>query len=308
MGRETVRMKILLLGANGQVGWELQRALLPLGQLKACDRNVVNLENIDQLKTIIQKFSPVIIVNASAYTAVDLAESEPEKARRINAEAVNILAVETKRLDAWLIHYSTDYVFDGTKSTAYVETDSPNPQSVYGKIKLEGEEAIRESGCKHLIFRTSWVYATRGSNFATTMLRLAKERDRLNVVGDQIGVPTSAELIADITALCLYRVAHGNDLGEQAIGTYHLSPSGETSWNEYAKVVIDQAWDNGATLRTKSGNIHSISSSEYPLSAIRPMNSRLDTRKLTDTFNVHLPPWQTQVKRLVTELVKKDEL
>jgi len=301
-------MKILLLGANGQVGWELQRSLAPLGQLKACDHNTVDLAKIDELQASIREFSPAIIVNAAAYTAVDMAESEAEKARRINAEAVAELAAEAKYLDAWLIHYSTDYIFDGTKSTAYVETDSAKPQSVYGKTKFEGEEAIRKSGCKHLIFRTSWVYAARGSNFAKTMLRLAKERDELNVVGDQVGVPTSAELIADITALCLYRVTNDNAFGKQAVGTYHLSPSGETNWHEYARYVIAEAQHYGVKLRTKPENIHPISTSEYPLPAKRPANSLLDTKKLTNTFSVHMPVWRTQVKRLVSELVMKGEL
>ena len=301
-------MKILLLGSNGQVGWELQRSLAPLGQLKACDHNTVDLAKIDELQARIRDFSPAIIVNAAAYTAVDMAESEAEKARRINAEAVAELAAEAKCLDAWLIHYSTDYIFDGTKSTAYVETDSAKPQSVYGKTKFEGEEAIRKSGCKHLIFRTSWVYAARGSNFAKTMLRLAKERDELNVVGDQVGVPTSAELIADITALCLYRVTNDNAFGKQAVGTYHLSPSGETNWHEYARYVIAEAQHYGVKLRTKPENIHPISTSEYPLPAKRPANSLLDTKKLTNTFSVHMPVWRTQVKRLVSELVMKGEL
>jgi dTDP-4-dehydrorhamnose reductase len=301
-------MKILLLGANGQVGWELQRSLAPLGKLKICERNTIDLENIDQLRTAIRDYCPDIIVNAAAYTAVDLAESEPEKAHRINAVAVRLLAAETKRLDGWLIHYSTDYVFDGTKSTAYVETDPPNPQSIYAKTKLEGEEAIRESGCRHLIFRTSWVYAARGSNFAKTMLRLATERDELKVVGDQIGAPTSAELIADITALCLYRVFHDASFGERVVDTYHLSASGETSWHEYAKFIISEAQHTGMTLRTKSDHIHPIATSEYPLPAKRPANSRLDTKKLSNIFGINLPKWETSVKRLVLELVEREAL
>jgi dTDP-4-dehydrorhamnose reductase len=220
---------------------------------------------------------------------------------------VGILAAETKRLDGWLIHYSTDYVFDGTKSTAYVETDSPNPQSVYGKTKLAGEEAIRESECYHLIFRTSWVYSSHGSNFAKTMLRLASEREELKVVSDQIGAPTSAELIADITALCLYRVFHDTSFGEQAVGTYHLSPCGDTSWHGYAKFIISEAQHTGMTLRTRPDQIHPIATSEYPLPAKRPASSRLETKKLANTFGLHLPKWETQVKRLVSELVKRNQ-
>lgn len=301
-------MKILLLGANGQVGWELRRSLLPLGQVKACDRNEVDLEDPGSLRSVIREFNPDVIVNAAAYTAVDKAESEPEVARKVNAEAVEIMAQEAKSLNSWLVHYSTDYVYDGTGTDAYSETDSPNPQSVYGQTKLEGEEAIRDSGCKHLIFRTSWVYAARGSNFAKTMLRLARERDELKVVGDQVGVPTSAGLIADITALCLYRLSHDKAFGEQAVGTYHLSPSGETNWCDYAKYVIAEAQKNGITLRTRPENIHAITTSEYPLPAKRPANSRLDTKKLISTFGVYLPVWQTQVNRLVTGIVMKEEL
>jgi dTDP-4-dehydrorhamnose reductase len=301
-------MKILLLGAKGQVGWELQRSLAPLGQLKACDRETVDLEDLDELQTTIREYSPDFIVNAAAYTAVDRAESEPDKAHRINAEAIELLAIEARRLDAWLIHYSTDYVFDGSKPTAYNETDSPNPQSVYGRTKLDGEKAIRKSGCNHLIFRTSWVYAARGSNFAKTMLRLAGERDELKVVGDQIGAPTSAELIADITALCLYRIIQDREFGEVAAGIYHLSPSGETNWCDYARYVVAQALTCGVTLRSEPDDIQPITTSEYPVPAKRPANSRLDTKKLEDTFGVFLPIWQDQVKRLIIELVMKDEL
>lgn len=301
-------MKILLLGANGQVGWELQRSLVPLGQLMACDRNSADLENFDQLRATIREYSPNIIVNAAAYTAVDRAESEPEIAQLINAEAVALIATESKRLGAWLVHYSTDYVFDGSKTTAYTETDLPNPMSVYGQSKLEGEEAIRESSCDHLIFRTSWVYAARGSNFAKTMLRIASERDELKVVCDQIGVPTSAELIADITALGLYRILVDRSFGEQAGGTYHLSPGGETNWHEYAQYVITEALQAGFTLNARTEQIHPITTSEYPLPARRPANSRLDTTKLINMFRIYLPHWQYHVKRLVTEYSIRDEL
>lgn len=299
-------MRILLLGANGQVGWELQRSLAPLGELKACDRSTANLENLDKLKSLINDFKPEIIVNAAAHTAVDEAESEPEKAKSINFDATELLAIETKKLNAWLIHYSTDYVYDGTKSGAYTETDKTNPQSVYGVTKLQGEDAIRKSGCKHLIFRTSWVYATRGANFAKTMLRLASERDELKVVADQFGAPTSAELIADTTALCLCQIVHRKALSETASGTYHLTPTGETSWFDFAKYVLQESEKRGARLRVSPESLQAIPTSEYPLPAKRPKNSRLSTKKLSDTFGIHLPSWQTHVNRLVTEISQQE--
>jgi len=302
-------MKILLLGANGQVGWELQRSLAPLGELRACGRKEADLENLDNLRTTIRDFGPSVIVNAAAYTAVDKAESEPDRAYRINAEAVGLLSDEAKHLDAWLIHYSTDYVFDGTKSAPYVETDPPNPLSVYGKTKLQGEEAIRASGCKHLIFRTSWVYAARGANFVKTMIRLAKERDELKVVADQFGVPTSAELIADITALALNRITTCPSLPQEELlwsSTYHLTPAGETSWHGFAKYALTEAQTSGIVLRTKPENVHPITTDEYPVSAKRPENSRLNTDKIIETFGVHLPPWQDHTQRLIMELVQQE--
>ncbi len=298
-------MKILLFGSSGQVGWELQRSLAPLGQLKACDRNAADLENPDVLKAAIRDYCPNVVVNAAAYTAVDKAESEPDKAERINAEAVGLLANEVRRLDAWLIHYSTDYVFDGAKPGAYVETDKPNPLSVYGRTKLRGEEAIQQSGCRRLVFRTSWVYAARGSNFARTIVRLAGERDILDVVADQVGAPTSAELIADTTALCLHRVTRDKMFGEQAVGAYHLTPAGETSWHGFARYLLDGLRSLGVELRLRPENVHPITTAEYRSAAKRPANSRLDTRKLTNTFGVYLPPWQFHVQRLVSELAWK---
>lgn len=299
-------MNILLLGANGQVGWELQRSLAPLGQVKVCDRKVANFGNLDGLRATIHEFCPTVIVNAAAYTAVDKAESEPEIAYRINVEAVDLLAKEAHRLNAWLIHYSTDYIFDGAKSSAYIETDKPNPQSVYGKTKFQGEEAVKESGCKHIIFRASWIYAARGSNFVKTMIRLAKERDKIEVVDDQFGAPTSAELIADITALSLYRQSHDKAFAERVVGTYHLTPTGDTSWYGFAKYVIAEAHDCGIILRTMPENVIPISTSENPQPAKRPANSRLDTQKLVDTFGVYLPPWQNHIRRLVVELIQKE--
>ena len=242
-------MKILLLGANGQIGWELQRSLSPLGEIKACTRKEADLEDPNALKPIIQTYQPEIIVNAAAYTAVAKAESEPEKAYRINAEAVSIIANEIKELDGLLIYYSTDYIFDGTKPTPYTEKDQPNPQSVYGKTKHQGEVIIKASGCKHIIFRTSWVYALRGTNFVKTMIKLGKEREELKVVNDQIGVPTSAELIADITALSLYKITQQENHPQKMTGTYNLIPMGETSWYSFAQFVFTEAEKHGEQLK-----------------------------------------------------------
>ena len=297
-------MRILLFGANGQVGWELQRSLSPLGEILACDLNNVDLENQSALKALILDYKPTVIVNAAAHTAVDKAESEPEKAKRINADAVEIMASEAKKLNAWLIHYSTDYVYDGTKANteSYIETDTTNPQSVYGKTKLQGEESIRKSECKHLIFRTSWVYAAHGNNFIKTMIRLAKEKDELKIIADQTGAPTSAELIADITALCLHQLFHNNHNNEQLIGTYHLTPTGETNWHGFAKFAISEALKKGASLKTTPEKIYPITTSEYPLPATRPANSRLNCTKLCNSFMIQLPPWQKHVTRLISEI------
>jgi len=295
-------MKILLLGANGQVGWELQRSLAPLGQMKACDRHTLDISNFESLRSYTRDYRPEIIVNAAAYTAVDKAETEKDKAYRINAEAVALLADEAKLLNAWLIHYSTDCVFDGTKSNAYLETDETNPQSVYGKTKLQGEEAIKESECNHVIFRTSWIFAARGANFVKTMIRLAREQKELKVVSDQIGVPTSAELIADLTALCLYQITCKKNSAPDATGIYHLTPEGKTSWHEFAQFVITESLRLGATFLAGPDNVVPIRTSEYPLPAKRPSNSILDAQKLRNTFSVYMPPWQTHVKRLITEI------
>jgi dTDP-4-dehydrorhamnose reductase len=301
-------MKILLLGANGQVGWELRRSLAPLGQIMACDRTTADLEDLDGLSAIIRDHGPGVIVNAAAYTAVDKAESEPDKARRINADAVERMASEAMRLDATLIHYSTDYVFDGSKSGAYVETDTPGPLSVYGKTKLEGEDAIRSCGCRHMIFRTSWVYAPRGSNFARTMIRLARERDEIRVVADQFGAPTSAELIADITALALYRIAYDPVFPDRVTGTYHLSPAGETSWHGFATYLLSEARKSGLPLRVTPEQVQPITTEEYPLPAPRPMNSRLETGKLSKTLGISLPPWEYHGRRLISELCQRQPL
>lgn len=294
-------MKILLFGKEGQVGWELQRSLLTVGELVASEQHELDFENPDAVRGWVRRHAPDLIVNAAAYTAVDRAESEPDKARRINAEAVGVLAEEAKRLDAWLVHYSTDYVFDGEKNGPYREDDLPNPLSVYGMTKLEGEARIRECHAKHFIFRTSWVFAARGNNFAKTMLRLAQERETLNVIADQHGAPTSAELLADVTALALHRVLHKERPAELA-GTYHVVAQGETTWHDYARYVIAVAREKGMALKTAPENIHPITTEAYPLPAKRPRNSRLSASKLTGAFGVHLPHWQIQVRRLIDEL------
>ncbi|MCY1272660.1 dTDP-4-dehydrorhamnose reductase [compost metagenome] len=298
--------KILLLGANGQVGWELQRALAPLGELIACDRRRADLTDLDHLASLVRDERPTFIVNAAAYTAVDKAETDTTTARRINVEAVAVLADAARELDAWLVHYSTDYVFDGSGHTPFDEDATTGPLNIYGQTKLEGEQAIRASGCRHLIFRTSWVYAARGGNFAKTMLRLARERDELKVVADQIGAPTSAELIADVTALILHRLQQDAGLAANATGTYHLVAGGETSWHRYAQYVIDAAIRLGQPLRTRPERVLPIPSSAYPVPARRPANSRLATHKLQNTFDLVLPEWQYHAKRMIRELIDQE--
>jgi len=295
-------MSILLLGANGQVGWQLQRALAPLGRLRICDRPSADLENPQALRELLARERPSIIVNAAAYTAVDKAETDAVRARTINTEAVAVLADAARQLDAWLVHYSTDYVFNGAKKAAYGEEDPTGPLNVYGQTKLDGERAIRASGCRHLILRTSWVYAARGSNFAKTMLRLAAERDELKVVADQIGAPTSAELIADCTALMLYRLNTDPTLADRASGTYHLVASGQTSWHGYAQLVVAEATRLGWPLRTNAERVQPISAALYSMPAARPANSCLNNQKLQQTFGLYLPDWTFHVKRLLSEL------
>jgi len=304
MGGKTIQhMKILLLGKNGQLGWELQRSLASLGEVVACGRDKADLANLTALRTLVHKVSPQVIVNAAAYTAVDKAESEQDQALLINSKAVKLLAKEASLLDSWFIHYSTDYVFDGSKEEAYVETDVTAPLGVYGKTKLDGEEAIRTSGCKHLIFRTSWVYAARGNNFIKTILRLAGERDEIKVVSDQLGAPTSAELLADVTACCLYRLHYDTSSSSQWGGTYHLTASGITSWHGFAQFILDEAIQHGAQLSTTSDRVLAIPTSDYPLPAKRPANSQLDTKKICTTFDLRLPSWPLHAKRVVDETV-----
>jgi dTDP-4-dehydrorhamnose reductase len=297
-------MKILLLGKNGQVGWELQRSLAPLGELVALDFDTpgawrADFSQPDALAPLVREVRPDVIVNAAAHTAVDKAESEPELARTINATAPGVLAREAAALGAWLVHYGTDYVFDGSGSAARAEDAPTGPLSVYGRTKLEGEDAIRAAGGRHLILRTSWVYAARGGNFAKTMLKLAAERDALNVIDDQVGAPTGADLLADVTAHALRRAMAQPTLA----GTYHCVAGGETSWHGYARFAIEQARAAGLPLKVAPDAIKPIPTRDYPTPARRPLNSRLDTTKLRRAFDLVLPPWQAGVERLLAEVL-----
>lgn len=298
-------MKILLFGKGGQVGWELQRSLAPLGDLVAVDFDTRefcgDFTHLDGIAETIRAVVPDVIVNAAAHTAVDKAENEPEAARTVNALAPAAIASEASRLGAWLVHYSTDYVFDGSGSRPWVETDDTRPLNVYGSTKLEGEVAICNSGCNYLIFRTSWVFAARGGNFARTMLRLAQERDRLTVIDDQTGAPTGADLLADVTAHAIRTAMHRKEVA----GLYHLVAAGETSWFGYARFVLDFARETGLKLKVDPEEIVPVPSSAFPSPAQRPKNSRLNAAKLQTTFDLRMPPWQTGVVRMLTEVLEK---
>ena len=297
-------MKILLLGKNGQVGWELQRALAPLGEVVALDFDspgplAADFSNPESLAATVRAVAPQIIVNAAAHTAVDKAESEPDFARTLNATSPAVLAREAAVLGAWLLHYSTDYVFDGSGNTPWLEDSATGPLSVYGATKLEGEVAIRASGCKHLILRTSWVYAARGGNFAKTMLKLARERDKLTVIDDQIGAPTGADLLADLSAHTLRTALQRPDVA----GTYHAVAHGETSWHGYARHVIEVARAAGQPIKVAADAILPVATSAFPTPARRPGNSRLNTGKLQHTFGLTLPGWQSGVDRMLVEVM-----
>ena len=290
-------MRLLLLGKNGQVGWELQRSLAPLGEVMALGREEADLADAASLRAAVATAAPDVIVNAAAYTAVDKAESEPERADRINHRAVAELAALAAARDALLVHYSTDYVFDGRKAGPYVESDPTGPLGVYGQTKLAGEAAVTASGARALVFRTSWVHAGRGGNFIRTMLRLAGERDSLRVVADQIGAPTSAALIADITAQAI-----GAAL---APGVYHLTAAGETSWHGLAQFVIAEALAAGVPLRARPETVTAITTAEYPTPAARPANSRLDTAKLRRALGIALPDWREGARRSVLQSIER---
>jgi dTDP-4-dehydrorhamnose reductase len=297
-------MKILLLGKNGQVGWELQRSLAVLGEVTACDFDSpgelrADFTDPESVVGLIRRLRPSAIVNSAAHTAVDKAESEPDLARTINATTPGALAREAAAIGATLVHYSTDYVFDGSGDKPHDESTPPGPLSVYGHTKLEGEDLVRSSGCRHLILRTSWVYGARGGNFARTMLRLAAEREELKIVDDQVGAPTGAELLADITALVLQRVVADGSLA----GTYHCVADGHTSWHGYARFVIEWARAHGHQIKVQADRIGAIATTDYTTPARRPLNSRLATGKLRQAFGVHLPDWRCGVERMLTEVL-----
>ncbi len=296
-------MNILLFGKGGQVGWELQRSLAVLGPVTALDfdsqDHCADFSQPEAIRDTVRALRPNIIVNAAAHTAVDKAESEPEFARLLNATTPGVLAEEAARLGAWLVHYSTDYVFDGSGSRPWVETDTPAPLSCYGRTKLEGEQRIQQSGSQHLILRTSWVYAARGGNFAKTMLRLAQERDRLTVIDDQWGAPTGADLLADVTAHALRHLQQR----PQDAGLYHCVAAGETNWNEYAKFVVAQAQLAQPAIKMKANEIAPVPTSAFSTPAVRPHNSRLNTGKLQATFGLQMPHWQAGVVRMLAEIL-----
>jgi dTDP-4-dehydrorhamnose reductase len=298
-------MKILLLGKNGQVGWELQRSLAPLGELVALDSSSREMcgdfSDPAELARTVRRVAPDVIVNAAAYTAVDKAESEPELVRTINAQAPGVLAEEALRANSWLVHYSTDYVFDGGGDKPWLESDGTSPLNVYGATKLEGEQLIQQSGCRHLILRTSWVYGARGGNFIRTMLRLAQERDSLNIIDDQIGAPTGADLLADVTAHAVRTALQRPEVS----GLYHLVAGGEISWHGYARFVIDFAARSGIDIMVPRDAIKPVPSSAFPTPAKRPHNSRMDTNKLQQTFGLYLPDWQIGVERMLNEALEK---
>jgi dTDP-4-dehydrorhamnose reductase len=298
-------MRILLLGKSGQVGWELQRSLAPLGEVLALGSDSTpycgDLSKPEHLAQTVLAYKPDFIVNAAAHTAVDKAESEPELAKVLNTEAPAALAKAAAKVGAWLVHYSTDYVFDGSGTHARQEGEGTGPLSVYGQTKLDGEKAIVASGCKYLIFRTSWVYAARGGNFAKTMLRLAQERSKLTVINDQHGAPTGADLIADVTAHAMRRVLNTQNISFS--GVYHLVASGETTWHGYASHVIEKAKFMKPELGWKVADIAPVPTSAFPTPAVRPLNSRLCTAKLQQAFGLVLPPWQQGVDRMLTEIL-----
>lgn len=298
-------MKLVLFGKGGQVGWELQRSLATLGELTVLDFDSTDFHadfsKPARLADTVRALKPDVIVNAAAHTAVDKAESEPEFAAKLNAEGPRVLATEAKALGALLVHYSTDYVFDGSGTAARTEDAPTGPLSVYGRTKLDGENHIRASACFHLILRTSWVYAARGGNFARTMIRLAGERETLSVIDDQFGAPTGAELLADVTAHAIRACRATPSLG----GTYHAVAAGETNWFEYARFVIEWARANDLPIKVAADALKPVPTRGYPTPAQRPLNSRLDTNKLRNAFDITLPHWQSGVRRMLMEAYAK---
>jgi dTDP-4-dehydrorhamnose reductase len=299
-------MKILLFGKGGQVGWELQRSLQPLGELVAVDFDSTDwcgdFSNPGGLAETVRAVRPNLVVNAAAHTAVDKAESEPAFARLLNATAPGVIAQAAQAVGAAMVHYSTDYVFDGSGNRPWLEDDAKGPLSVYGQTKLEGELLVAEHCARNLIFRTSWVYAARGGNFAKTMLRLGKERERLTVINDQFGAPTGADLLADVTAHAARQLLATGE-GTQLAGLYHLVAGGETSWHGYAEFVFAQARAAGVALQVGVDAVQAVPTTSFPTPAQRPLNSRLNTDKLQATFGLRLPPWQQGVARMLTEIL-----
>ena len=287
--------KILLIGKNGQVGWELCRTLAPLGVMAMTDHPVLDLARPDQIRSIIDDYRPLLIVNAAAYTAVDQAEDDYEKAMAINGTAPGIIAEEARRIGAGVVHYSTDYVFDGGKKTAYTEDDEPAPLNNYGRTKLAGDEAVRASGCPYLIFRTSWVYGNRGNNFLRTIFRLLAERDEIGIVDDQIGSPTWSRIIAEITAQVLAQLTTASGFERMAdySGLYNLTAHGQTSWYGFACEIARLAGERH--LLPRRGRIEPIPSAAYPTPARRPLCGVLDNTRLAETFHLYPPPWETQI-------------
>jgi dTDP-4-dehydrorhamnose reductase len=296
-------VKILLFGSRGQVGWELQRALSLFGNVVVADRGKADFEHPDELATIVDSEGPNIIVNAAAYTAVDRAETEAERASAINAIAVERLARAAKKKGALLIHYSTDYVYDGSGSHPYSESQPIKPMSVYGRTKSEGDEAVLMSGCDHLIFRTSWVHSSRGNNFVRKILSLAADNAELTIVADQFGAPTSAEMIADVTALAIARRTAGLALQS---GLYHLTSSGATSWYEFARFIVGEARLQGCNLKARAETIKPISSAEFQVAASRPHNSLMETSKLSAALNIVFPHWTYHARRTILEILEKE--
>ncbi|OUS15907.1 dTDP-4-dehydrorhamnose reductase [Gammaproteobacteria bacterium 50_400_T64] len=292
-----MKTNILLLGADGQVGWELRRALLSVGKVTAITRQDCSLTDKAAVSALVASHQPDIIVNAAAYTAVDLAESESEQAYALNRDLPALLGELARQRDILVVDYSTDYVFDGSKSEPYFEHDNTAPANIYGASKLAGLQALQASGCRHLVFRVSWVYSARRGNFIKTILRLAAERDELSIVSDQIGSPTSASLIADVTANCLLLLAAG--IGKE--GVYHLAPAGQTSWHGLAEEIVRHAQTLDMPLKIKPADIKPTSTSGYPTPAQRPANSVMNTDKLTRTFQLHLPDWQEPLEHLLQE-------
>jgi dTDP-4-dehydrorhamnose reductase len=295
-------MKLLLTGKNGQVGFELQRALAPLGEVRAVGSAECDLADESAVRALVREFAPDVIVNPAAYTAVDRAESEPDRAAAVNARAPEVLGEEAARLGATVIHFSTDYVFDGESPRPYRESDPANPQGVYGATKLAGERSLAAATSRHLILRTSWVVGAHGANFAKTMLRLAAERDELRVVADQYGAPTSAALLADLTAH-LVRQLQREGADGFPYGLYHVAGGGETNWYDYARFVLEEALAAGRSLKTGPESVQAITTAEYPTPACRPANSRLDTSSFREAFGLMLPPWQDGVRHILQQIL-----